>query len=241
MRSSFFIKFGSIGNQKFKDFSMFRILKWLLTRVFGPIVIWYLKKDRTYKYKGISILIKKGVFHPGFFFSTKFLLNTIDKEDAKNKKFLELGAGSGLISFYFAKKGANVFSSDLNQKAIEGLAYNKVNLNANIQVIASDLFDNIPRQTFDFIVVNPPFYPKDPQNKEEIAWFCGAEFQYFHKLFSQIGDYMNHDTKVFMVLSEDCKIDKIIEIAQINGLRFVLFEKKRIIGELNYIYQIFKN
>lgn len=220
---------------------MYMVLKWFLTNVSGPIIIWYLKKDRKYSYRGIDLLIKKGVFHPGFFFSTKFLLNTIDKENVSGLKLLELGAGSGLISFYFAKKGALVLATDINQKAIEGLEFNKLNLNSNIQILYSDLFSQIPKQAFDIIIVNPPFYPKNPKSQEEMAWFCGAEFEYFYQLFSQICDYLHSNSKVFMSLSEDCNIDKIQAIALESNFKFSLLQKKRILGELNYIYQIFKS
>ncbi len=241
MRLKRFKKFGNTGNPKYKDFSMSKILKWFLTNVSGPIIIWYLEKDRRYRYRGIELLIKQGVFHPGFFFSTKFLLNTIDKEDVFGLKFLELGAGSGLISFYFAKKGALVLATDINQKAIDGLEFNKLNLKSNIQILHSDLFSQIPKQTFDIIVVNPPFYPKNPQKQEEMAWFCGDEFQYFYQLFSQIGEYLKADSKVYMSLSVDCNIEKIQEIGSKSKFKFSLLEKKRILGELNYIYQIFKS
>lgn len=241
MKLKHFKKSGNTGNLKYKVFSMFKVIKWFLTNVSGPVIIWYLKKDRRYSYRGIDLLIKKGVFHPGFFFSTKFLLNTIDKIDVSSLKFLELGAGSGLISFYFAKKGAMVLATDINQKAIDSLEFNKLNLNSNIQILHSDLFSQIPKQTFDIIIVNPPFYPKNPKNQEEMAWFCGAEFEYFYQLFFQIGDYLNADSKVYMSLSVDCNIEKIQEIGAKSKFKFSLLEKKRILGELNYIYQIFKS
>jgi release factor glutamine methyltransferase len=220
---------------------MFRVAKWFLTHVSGPILKWYLKKDRNFHYNGIDLLVKQGVFHPGFFFSTKFLLHTINKEPVAGLKFLELGAGSGLISFYFSRKGANVLATDINSKAIEGLEFNQKNLKSNVQILQSDLFKQIPKQTFDIIVVNPPFYPKNPQNQEEMAWFCGADFQYFYNFFSQIGEYIHADSKVFMSLSIDCNIPKIQEIGTEYNFKFSLLEKKRILGELNYIYQIFKS
>jgi len=87
----------------------------------GYLILLYLKKDRFYTYNEIKILVKKGVFHPGFFFSTKFLISAIKTFELTNKKVLELGAGSGIISFYCDKKGANVTSSDISPIAINGL------------------------------------------------------------------------------------------------------------------------
>lgn len=219
---------------------MWRILKWPLTRIYGPIIKWYLRHDRTYTYNKLTIVVKKGVFHPGFFFSTRFLLEIIGKQELKGKTILELGAGSGLISFYMASKGAHVTATDISTIAIEGLHLNNHKLNANITIIHSDLFDQIPQQPFDYIIINPPYYPKNPKNQEEKAWFCGVDYEYFHKLFNHIGSYMQRNATVYMSLSEDCNVKQIAEIAANNNYSFILIEKKRIIGELNFIYQIVK-
>lgn len=220
---------------------MWRLLRWLTSHVFGPIVLWYTKQDRVYKYRGINLLIKKGVFHPQFFFSTKFLLQAVEKVEFTNKQVLELGAGSGLISFYLASKGAQVTATDISTIAIEGLQVNKNNLKSTINIIHSDLFAQIPVQPFDYIIINPPYYPKNPNNQEEMAWFCGTEYEYFHKLFAQLGTYMQSNAMVWMSLSEDCNISQITEIAKNNKFAFKLTKQKRIVGELNYIYQIIKN
>ena len=48
--------------------------KSLVFRILYPASEKYLSKERSYRYKDISILVFPGVFHPGFFFSTKILL-----------------------------------------------------------------------------------------------------------------------------------------------------------------------
>ena len=219
---------------------MWKLLRWLTSHVFGPIILWYTKRDRTYHYEGLTLLIKRGVFHPRFFFSTKFLLRAIKKQELANKTALELGAGSGLISFYMANRGAQVTATDISTIAIEGLQVNKTNLKSTIHIIHSDLFAQIPAQSFDYIIINPPYYPKNPNNQEEMAWFCGTNHEYFHKLFVQLGNYMPLNTIVWMSLSEDCNITQIKQIAENNNFFLTLAHKKRIIGELNYIYQIIK-
>ncbi|MGE5499022.1 MAG: hypothetical protein ACM3Q2_13155, partial [Syntrophothermus sp.] len=83
-----------------------KIIKHLLTPILKVILSLYLKRERVYSYNGISLRISQGVFHPGFFFSTKILLNYLLGFDLKDKKVLELGAGSGLISMVAASKGA---------------------------------------------------------------------------------------------------------------------------------------
>lgn len=217
---------------------MWQLLRWITNKVYGPFSKWYIKRDRYYSYKNITLLVKAGVFHPGLFFSTKFLLSEISKQPTAAKSVLELGAGNGLVSFYLANRGANVTATDISSIAIEGLHLNNKKLQANLHIIQSDLFDNIPKQEFNYILINPPYYPKDPKNQEEMAWYCGADYGYFYKLFSQLGKYLNSQTLVLMVLSEDCDIEQIKKIAGEHYFQFALASKKRIIGELNFIFKI---
>ncbi|MFZ4796089.1 MAG: methyltransferase [Bacteroidia bacterium] len=204
----------------------------------GYFILLYLKKDRFYTYKGIKLLIKKGVFHPGFFFSSKFLISTIDTFELTNKKVLELGAGSGIISFYCYKKGAKVTATDISTIAINGLIENNKKLHANVTIIESDLFDKIPNQAFDFIIINPPYYPKNPKNDAEKAWYCGENFEYFEKLFLQLNNFYNQQSEVLISFSEDCEIDKIKMIAQKNNFELELYKSKKIWWECNFIYKI---
>jgi release factor glutamine methyltransferase len=219
---------------------MNRFIKKCIRLFFAPLLLAYLKRDRYYRYQGVKILVKRGVFHPGFFFSTKFLIKAINTFDIKNKTQLELGAGSGLISFISEKNGAIVTATDVNPIAINGLVHNKNHLNSNIEIRQSDLFDLIPNQIFDFVIINPPYYPKNPKSDAEKAWYCGEDFEYFKKLFKQLPNYINSKSTVLISFSEDCKLSYIESIANENNLRFVLFERRRIMWEENYIYKIIK-
>ncbi|MFY0651994.1 MAG: methyltransferase [Cyclobacteriaceae bacterium] len=183
-----------------------------------------------------------GVFHPGLFFSTKYLLEFGLKNISipEQKSMLELGAGSGLMSVVFSKNGMNVSASDINPESIRNVDENAKSNNVKINIYLSNLFDEIPIQSFDVILINPPYYRKAPMNKSEMAWYCGEGFEYFKKLFKQLGNYMKPKTHVFMVLSEDCEIDAIKNIAIDYGFRFKLSDNKTIKGESNMIFNINK-
>jgi release factor glutamine methyltransferase len=195
--------------------------------------------DQSIRFRGLNLLVKKGVFHPLYFYSTKFLIKYLENENLENRKILELGAGSGLISFYAeTKKNAIVVSSEISEVAIAGLQLNKQSLGSKIEIVASDLFDYIPKQNFDIIVINPPYYPKKPNSSPEFAWYCGEHFEYFYKLFAQIGQYFNQNSKVLMVLSEDCDLEQIKKIGLQHGFVFLLKAKKRYFLEENFIFEI---
>lgn len=224
----------------------YKLLRKSVNLFHRPRALFLISADRKYNWHGLELLIKKGVFHPGLFYSTKFLLQVIRKENLTGKSFLELGAGSGLLSFYAASAGAVVTASDISRTAIEGLKINLRHLKVmghklQLNILQSDLFDSIPEQQFDYIVINPPYYPKKAGNEAELAWFCGENFEYFGKLFKGLGKYMQLNSKVFMSLSEDCNLDKIMQIASMYQLKLNLFRRKRIGGELNFIFQVVKN
>lgn len=200
----------------------------------------YTSKERNFSFSDIKVKVKPGVFHPGLFLSTKMLLNFVNNLNLKQKSFLEPGAGTGIISILAAKKGANVYATDISKTAIDNIKLNAGLNNVNIEVIHSDLFENIPEMIFDFIIVNPPYYKKDPQKDEEFAWYCGADHEYFIRLFDSLHRYINKDSKVYMILSEVCDIEAIREIGSAQKFQWKLVKQKSVWGEKNFIYRIFK-
>lgn len=213
-----------------------------LIRIIAPFLQrfskWYFAKARRYNYLSVKGTVLPGVFHPQFTISTKLLMQYVSTVNVKQKSVLELGCGSGLISTLAAQKGARVTASDINPKAIKNAQLNAKQNGVEFTTIVSDLFENIAQKQFDFIIINPPYYPKTPKNNEEEAWFCGENFEYFKKLFPQLKQYCSLNSAVIMILSEDCELEKIKEIAKESHLTFDLKLEKRVWGERNYIFQL---
>jgi release factor glutamine methyltransferase len=168
------------------------------------------------------------------------LLQFIEPLSLKEKKVLELGCGCGIISILAAKKGAQVTASDINSTALKALEKNAAKNTVLIDVVLSDLFENLNGQSFDFIIINPPYYPRNPVSIAENAWFCGENFEYFEKLFSQLPTFITVQNKIYMILSEDCDLQKIKAIALKNEITFELLLEKKVVAEKNYIYQLRK-
>jgi release factor glutamine methyltransferase len=201
----------------------------------------YTRKEREFSYNNITVKVLPGVFHPGLFFSTKMLLNFVATLNLEEKTVLELGAGTGIISILAARMGANVYASDISSKAVENIKLNSAINNVQINIIISDLFKNIPDMKFDYIIINPPYYDRDPKEEEEYAWFCGNKFEYFKSLFNSLSNYIGKDSKVFMILSEVCDLHKIKSIGLENEFVWKLIVKKQFWGEKNYIFEIMKS
>lgn len=217
-------------------------MKTMIKRLISPILqkasSAYLKKRRKFSWRGISVWVEPTVFPPFITISTKLLLQFAETLDLKDKKFLELGCGCGIISILAAKNGADVTAVDINQTALKALHQNALDNQVSVEILYSDLFENLAGKSFDYIFINPPYYPKTPQSIGENAWFCGENFEYFESLFAQLPQFISAANEIYMILSEDCQLQKIKAIAQKNALAFELVQEKKVVAETNYIFRI---
>jgi release factor glutamine methyltransferase len=217
---------------------MRRITRYLATVFYKPLLVKWLSKERKYTYRGITLAIHPQVFHPGFFHSTKILLRCLADISLKGKKFLELGAGSGLISITAAKAGARVTATDINPVATDYLQQNMRLNKVDLTVITSDLFTMIPEQVFDIIMINPPYYFGTPANFKEHAWYCGKNGEYFTGLFDNLSNYIDRNTVILIILCEGSNRPVIQSIARASGFEFDCVKMVTNLIEKNYVYQV---
>lgn len=221
---------------------MRKFLKRFISLVLIPATQWYLRKERTYTYQGVTVKVSPGVFHPGLFYSTKFLVDYLKTQSIYNKSLLELGCGTGLISITCAKQGVFVTASDLSQVALSNAAINIKSNEVSVDTIQSDVFNNLSGKIFDWIIINPPYYAKNPSNESELAWHCGEHFEYFEKLFKNLKHHIHSETNVIMVLTLGCDLKNIFLIANNHGFEFELIEERNVLFDgKDFLYRINKN
>jgi release factor glutamine methyltransferase len=217
---------------------MRKLIKRFASLFLIPLTQWYLKKERTFKYKNLTIRVLPGVFHPGLFYSTRFLLEYLSELALAGKTLLELGCGSGIISITASQAGAIVTSSDLSGRALENTALNASQNTVTLNLINSDLFDHIIGR-YDYIIINPPYYAKHPVTEAELAWHCGENFEYFEKLFRQLPRHVHTSSYVVMVLTRGCDIKTIFNIANRNGITPKLIREKTVLFDgRDYLYSL---
>jgi release factor glutamine methyltransferase len=218
-----------------------RLLYYIYYNWFYKFVLhYYLRSDRRVRFEEFDLLVKKNVFHPGLFFSTHFFYEFIKDVDLKGMAFLEIGCGSGVLSLLAAKMGAEVTAVDIDPVALENT---KINFRNNLpdidySLFQSDVFSAISTRKFDIIIANPPYFFKVPEKPGHYAWYCGENGEYFERFFDDLHPHLNEGSKVYIVLAENCDINRISAIAAKNKFRLRLVRKKIIKWEENYIYQI---
>jgi release factor glutamine methyltransferase len=213
-----------------------------LKKLFAPLLAAayrrYQSHPRNYRYRELQIVVDPGIFHPGWFISTGVLLRYLENMELAAKRVLELGCGSGIISLLVASRGAIATASDINPDAVRNTRENAERNHLEVEAIGSDLFLAIHERSFDLILINPPFYPEDPADLYSAAWFCGKRFEYFTLLFQQLKARSHPAQQILMILSQDCDLDRIREIAGESGMLLNLIHREKRWGEWNYIFSL---
>ena len=209
--------------------------------VYKPLLHYYLRYNSFVRHDGFKVKVLSGVFHPGLFFSTYYLYDFINKLELNNKSLLELGSGSGLLSMLAQRKGAIVTAIDKDPKAVETTSMNfstNFTTTQNVHIFVSDLFEKIPPQKFDVVIINPPYFFKAVENNQQLAWYCGENGEYFKALFKNLNDYVHKQSEVYMVLADNCEIERIKSLAKENDICFILVNQKKIKWEVNFIFKL---
>ncbi len=108
--------------------------------------------------KATTILIDPGMaFGTGTHETTRLCLEFLSKLDVKDQYFLDLGAGSGILSFYLMKKEAKGgVAIEIEGAAVENMKKNAAlnNIPDGLEMICADLGKYKPSKLADGIVAN---------------------------------------------------------------------------------------
>lgn len=108
--------------------------------------------------KAITLLIDPGMaFGTGTHETTRLCLDYLSKLDVKDQFFLDLGAGSGILSFYLMKKQAKGgVAIEIEGPAVENMKKNAKlnNIPEGLDMICADLGKYKPEKLADGIVAN---------------------------------------------------------------------------------------
>ncbi len=194
------------------------------------------KKNKEFKFQNLKIKVYPEVYEPSE--DTFQLLEAIEIKDEKN--LLEIGTGCGIISLFFAKKGIDVISTDINPFALkntrENLKINKDKIKGTLQVIESDLFDSINENLlFDIVIFNPPYLPTKKEDIfKEDEWLNKAVnggkdgLKYTEKFILNVDKYLKKNGVAYFVFSSFSNREKLNDIIYKKNFSY------EIINSINY-------
>ena len=177
----------------------------------------------TTEFYGLELIVNESVLIPRF--ETEELventLKIINRKFSNNVNVLDLCCGSGAIGLTIKNKlhESKVTLSDISKDALLVAKENSNKLNLDVEIIESDLFQNINNK-FDVIISNPPYIAEDEEidemvknNEPHLALYGGEKgLDYYERILKDISNYLNDNFLIAFEIGATQK-DDIIEIA----------------------------
>ena len=171
---------------------------------------------------GLELYVDENVLIPRF--ETEELVENAIKlinNKFKSPKVLDLCCGSGAIGLAIKEKikDSIVSMSDISLDALEVAKKNKDKLNLDVEIIESNLFQNI-NDKYDCILSNPPYIKTNEEiedivknNEPHLALYGGKDgLDYYEKILKDIKSYLNTNYIIGFEIGETQKED-VINIA----------------------------
>ena len=172
-----------------------------------------------YLYNDIEIKTKEDVYYPRE--DSELLARNV--EEISDKKILEVGCGSGLISIIMARKN-DVTSADINPVAVELTKENAKRNGVDIDAIQSDLFDKIDEK-YDIIVFNSPYLPDSDEIDGSEMWSDKGTIERFIR---QCPRYLEKNGKILIVISSLTNLERVERLFKESGFGTKVIERQKI-------------
>jgi release factor glutamine methyltransferase len=195
-----------------------------------------LKRRRTtvVRAAGFELVVRPTVFHPRFFLTSEFFAGFLERLDLKGKRVADVGTGSGIIALAAARAGAaSVVAVDINPSAARAA------LDKRVSAVCSNLLSAVaPRQQFDVILSNPPYFPDEPLDLADRAWNAGPGYRDIAPLFEQARARLAHGGVMYLLISSESDFGLLGSLIERAGFRTRLVQERSILIESMVIYEL---
>ena len=158
---------------------------------------------------GYNLKVSKDVLIPRL--DTEILVERVIKDinsQGSQVSVLDLCTGSGAIAIVIKKEtNANVVAVDISKSAVQIAKQNAVLCEADINVVESNLFENLTGEKFDIIVSNPPYIEtevvqtldKEVKDYEpHLALDGGIDgLDFYRKIIDEAPKFLNKNGKLY--------------------------------------------
>lgn len=161
---------------------------------------------------GLDFYVDSSVLIPRL--DTEVLVEYILQHE-KNVEGLDVCTGSGCIGISLKKLGRfeNITAVDISEEALQVAKKNAKLHNVKIQWIQSDMFQDIPQMSYDFIVSNPPYIRSDiveelddevKKHEPRLALDGDADGLRFYRILADEGrKYLKKDGRIYLEIGFD--------------------------------------
>lgn len=167
---------------------------------------------------GLKINVNENTLIPRY--ETEYLiektLKYIKELNIKEPKILDICTGTGCIGLTLKHEieNATITISDISENALEVAELNKKELKLDINIIQSDLFNNIKEKNFDIIISNPPYVmteeelPKNVKYEPKLALYSKNKGTYhIEEILKKAKSYLKEKYLIAIEINEKSQED----------------------------------
>lgn len=195
----------------------------------------FLKLHRTFsnyrpiKIDGYDFDVFPEVFSPLISSDTQWFIQQL-MPMVKNKTFLEIGTGCGIIGCLAKLCGAQeVVVTDINPYAVKNAIHNVEKHHLNIPVLLGDVYDPLPvGSKFEVIFWNHPFnHTEDTSDQDSDLSFSVFDLHYssLKKYFKYSRNFLENNGILLLGTGNIARINMIKKIASDNNYKMLLIKK----------------
>ncbi len=155
--------------------------------------------------KGLEVPGLRGKIHPhyGVFSPTRneYVKLLLDAPKPEGKTVIELGTGTGVLSFVLLARGAkSARATDLDPRAVACARENAelIGFGKTFTVEERDLF---PEGTADLVLFNPPWIPEPPRTRIDRAIF-DPKGEVLTRFLAGVRDHLAPGGEVWLIISD---------------------------------------
>ena len=164
-----------------------------------------------------------------------YLLKGEVRKFCKDKRVLDMGAGSGIQALTAKEGGAlSVLACDIDIRAVNELKKKGIN------AVLSDLFFGIKKK-FDLIIFNPPYLPEDKREDAESARNTSGGKrgdEIILRFLKDAGKHLNTNGAILLIVSSLTPKNRILSVLRRKDLKKKIITEKKIFMESLEVWKI---